>query len=129
MIENARLAAVYEDLEKAITDYGAAQRAYAQDLRKGAHSGRSSVDFDKATRRYETREKAFNREVSDAIKATGQVPPGAVNMLNYQRYNGFHAKGLAKIISAAQSNAVMADEDVRSLKLYCYNHDITKEKE
>ncbi len=93
------LQVAYGELWQAIDGYNEAHKALSQDLRKGIHSGRSCVLFEKATRRYEMREKAFNREVSTAIKTTGEIPTLAEGMLEHQRYNGFHAKGLAKIIS------------------------------
>ena len=89
----------YSELKQAIDSYNEAHKAYREELRQRIVAGRARVVFDRVTRRYEMREKAFNREVSAAIKATGGVPPLAEEMLNHQRGNGFHAKGLAKIIN------------------------------
>lgn len=92
------LQVVYDELKRAIDGYNDAHKAYALDLRQGMDVGRTRIEFDRAMRRYEMREKTFNREVSKAINAEGKIPALAEDMLNHQRYNGFHAKGLAKII-------------------------------
>jgi uncharacterized protein YaaR (DUF327 family) len=80
MVENAdRLKVAYEDLCNATIKFNETKDVH--DLL-----------------RYESLVKRFNSEVSMAVRKTGGVPTLAMQMVWFQRYHGFHARGLEKII-------------------------------
>jgi hypothetical protein len=96
---NVRLATAWGDLDRATIDYFEARRAYMRGRGLGSLTDEYKAAFDAATFRHEKSSRAFNQEVSATIRATGELPSLAEEVLNHQRYNGFHAKGLAKIVS------------------------------
>lgn len=144
MATEDNLQTTYNELKRAIDDYNAAYQATIASFPNysGPPVGRyDGPSFDVAARRYEMREKAFNREVSEAIKATGEAPTLAEDMLYHQRWNGFHAKGLAKIIgdyhravapdtatATASGVDAMTLPAVTDLKESWYGIDIDKKK-
>lgn len=85
---NTDLKVAYDSLETALIALASA--------RDGRHLDKEN--FELVLCRYKQAAEVFNKEVSRAIKADGKVPSIAGEMLELQRYNGFHAKGLAKII-------------------------------
>jgi hypothetical protein len=99
VIENARLVVAYGDLDRATIDYFEARTAYLRAQRLGKLTDEYKAKFEAAIFRHEASCRAFNREVSATIRVTGQLPSIAEDVLEHQRYNGFHAKGLAKIIN------------------------------
>jgi hypothetical protein len=107
---DARLAAAYEDLKQATDAYNETRADYRQAQRQERPAGDLKAAFDVAMFRHEAGSKAFNQEVSATIKGTGVVPLLAEAMLDIQRWNGFHAKGLAKIISNHRRLMVTEDE-------------------
>lgn len=98
MTDNARLMAAWGDLDRATLDYHKARTAYLQGQRLGKLTDEYKAAFEVAIFRHEKSSKAFNQELSATIKAAGELPAIAEDALYHQRYNGFHAKGLAKII-------------------------------
>lgn len=61
--------------------------------------GPHSESAARALHAFYRREREFNHQLSLVLKEGGEIPIAAYEALDLQRFNGFHGRGTAKIIS------------------------------